>query len=217
MLIEKIQEKLSDQIVAIDAHSDMLTLEIAADKLLAVAEQLKTDPDFAFEQLSDLCGVDYLDYGKEEWRTHSTTATGFSRGVDAEDIVAIKWEKPRFAVVYHLLSLVHNTRIRLRVFVDIDGMSVPSVIPVWNCADWFEREAFDLFGIVFDGHPDLRRILTDYGFVGHPFRKDFPLVGKVEMRYDAKAGKCVYGPVSIQPRVLVPKVIREDARYAESE
>ena len=128
----------------------------------------------------------------------------------------IPWDKPRFGVVYHLLSVAKNHRMRLKVYLGGEPM-LPSVMNVWASANWFEREAFDLFGIVFDGHPDLRRLLTDYGFVGHPFRKDFPLIGEVEMRYDAAQQRCIYEPVSITPRVLVPKVIRDDNRYSVSE
>ena len=147
--------------------------------------------------------------------------TGFSRGTlrgappPAEDAEQAKYRPPaRFAVAYHLLSLTHNHRLRLKVFCDNDERPiVDSVYAIWNSADWFEREAFDLYGILFRGHPDLRRLLTDYGFIGHPFRKDFPLIGNVEMRYDPAKGRVVYEPVSIAPRTLVPKVIRDDARY----
>ena len=138
----------------------------------------------------DVCGVDYLDYGRE-------SATGPRKG-------------PRFAAVYHLLSLRHNRRLCLRAYLDDESPMIASVTGIWNSANWYEREAFDLFGIVFEGHPDLRRILTDYGFIGHPFRKDFPLIGHVEMRYDAEKQRVIYEPVSIEPRVLVPRVIREE-------
>ena len=212
-LLEKITAKLGGKYSELVPTHDMPTLEISADNLLALCEVLKNDADFSFEQLIDLCGVDYSKYGLDEWRTESTTNTGFSRAKDPEVLREKNWGKPRFAVVYHFLSLTHNHRIRLRAFVDENTMTIPSVLSIWDNADWYEREAFDLFGIIFAGHKDLRRILTDYGFVGHPFRKDFPLIGKVEMRYDAREGKCVYGPVSIQPRVLVPKVIRDDSRY----
>ncbi len=173
--------------------------------------------------LVDVCGVDYLDYGRDEWRTSSATASGFSRGVDrdtpafpgdADVDVAVYQPPARFAVVYHLLSITHRHRLRLKVFcADDDQPMVPSVIDIWASANWFEREAFDLYGILFTGHPDLRRILTDYGFIGHPFRKDFPLTGNVEMRYDPEKGRVVYQPVTIEPRTLVPKVIRVDNRY----
>jgi NADH-quinone oxidoreductase subunit C len=170
--------------------------------------------------LIDLCGVDYQSYGKDEWQTSSATGTGFSRGTlrgapAEQDVEQATYVPPaRFAVVYHLLSITHNHRLRLKVFCPDDARPiVDSVYDVWNAADWFEREAFDLFGILFRGHPDLRRLLTDYGFIGHPFRKDFPLIGNVEMRYDPAKGRVVYEPVSIVSRTLVPKVIRDDARY----
>ena len=178
---------------------------------------LRDEAAFEFKLLLDICGVDYLDYGLSHWRTESTTATGFSRAVDvSEDAERVyTWDKPRFGVVYHLLSLSHNCRARLKVFLPEADLQLPSVIDIWPAANWYEREAYDLFGIVFNGHPDLRRLLTDYGFKGHPFRKDFPLVGEVELRYDAKQARCVYEPVSIQPRVVVPKVIRNDNRYMQ--
>jgi NADH-quinone oxidoreductase subunit C len=165
----------------------------------------------------DLCGVDYLGYGDDEWTTEGATGTGFSRGVERKPVILDEsdaFEPRRFAVVYHLLSLRNNWRLRLRTFVGSSNPPiVASVVDVWNGANWFEREAFDLYGILFDGHPDLRRILTDYGFIGHPFRKDFPLSGNVEVRYDADKGRVAYQPVSIEPRTLVPKVIRDDNRY----
>jgi NADH-quinone oxidoreductase subunit C len=174
--------------------------------------------DFQFAVLVDVCGVDYLQYGLAEWETDSATATGFERGVQIgalQSMVSsparkVAWggHPSRFAVVYHLLSVVHNHRLRIKVFLDAAHPVVPSVVGIWPSANWFEREAFDLFGIRFEHHPDLRRILTDYGFMGHPFRKDFPLIGQVEARYDAHAKQVVYDPVSIQPRVLEPKVIR---------
>lgn len=212
MLTDQLQQHLGgvfDQLLI----PDMVTLELPANRLLEVAYVLRDQDAFRFEQLLDVCGVDYLDYGKSEWATNETTTTGFSRGVERDDKLEIKpWDKPRYAVVYHLLSVTHNHYLRLRVFLQPEPL-IPSVIDVWPSANWYEREAYDLFGIVFDGHPDLRRLLTDYGFKGHPFRKDFPLIGEVELRYDAKQQRCIYEPVSIQPRVLVPKVIREDNRY----
>jgi NADH-quinone oxidoreductase subunit C len=167
-----------------------LTLEVRPDDVVRVCQALRDERVFGFEQLIDLCGVDYLGYGRE-----------------SEQPVA---PRPRFAVVYHLLSVAHNQRLRVRTFLDEDFPVVGSVVDIWASANWFEREAFDLFGIVFEGHPDLRRILTDYGFIGHPFRKDFPLIGEVEMRYDPDKQRVVYEPVSIEPRVLVPRVIREE-------
>ena len=188
------------------AHGE-LTLIVRPDDLLAVATLLKDC--FRFEQLMDVCGVDYKDYGVSDWQTHPT---GFSRGIDegVEHVRAA--HSARFSVVYHLLSQTNNQRLRLIVYIE-DGAAVPSVCDIWASANWFERETFDLFGIPFTDHPDLRRILTDYGFVGHPFRKDFPLSGHVEMRYDAAQQRVVYEPVDIKPRTLVPKVIRQDNRY----
>ena len=189
-----------------------VTLVVPAPQLLTVCQRLRDHEDFRFEQLIDVCGVDYAAYGKAEWETEGASSTGFGRGVDrAPDLVLD--DPQRFAVVYHLLSLAYNRRLRLRVYAGGVAPMVDSVIGVWAAANWFEREAFDLFGILFNGHPDLRRILTDYGFVGHPFRKDFPVSGQVEMRYDPTLGRVVYEPVSIEPRTLVPKVIREDSRY----
>lgn len=192
---------------------DELTLELPVEALLEFCQRLRTESAWQFDQLIDVCGVDYADYGLVEWSTEQSTDAGFSRACERRADSHVKWHKPRFAVVYHLLSTVNNQRLRLRVFPDQSSLQLPSVIGVWPGANWFEREAFDLFGFVFEGHPDLRRILTDYGFIGHPFRKDFPLSGHVEMRYDAKLGRCVYEPVDIQPRTTVPKVIRQDSRY----
>lgn len=192
-----------------------LTVEVKSAHLLELCRELHDSPDFAFNLLVDVCGVDYLHYGFDDWQTQSATFTGFSRGVTAMHSVEPK--KPnRFAVVYHLLSLDLNHRVRLRVNIpNGSDLLVDSVMSIWPAANWYEREAFDLFGIMFRGHPDLRRILTDYGFAGHPFRKDFPLIGKVEVRYDAKLKRVIYDPVSIEPRILEPKVIRHDNRYAE--
>ncbi|TAK77761.1 MAG: NADH-quinone oxidoreductase subunit C [Gammaproteobacteria bacterium] len=190
------------------------TLIVKPEHLLDLCRVLHSDPDFDFKMLVDVCGIDYLHYGLDDWQTESTTTTGFSRGV-TEKLHRDAPAKPsRFAVVYHLLSLTHNQRIRLRVHLPDDApLIVDSVMSIWPSANWFEREAFDLFGILFRGHPDLRRILTDYGFVGHPFRKDFPLIGHVEARYDATLKRVIYEPVSITARVLEPKVIRHDHRY----
>lgn len=195
------------------AH-DELTLELPRTNLRKVCLELRDHADLYFDGLMDICGVDYLNYGISEWETTGATASGFERAVDkSRQKRVIEWNKPRFAVVYHLLSMKHNHRVRLRVFLDDNPLMIDTVVDIWPCADWFEREAFDLYGIVFEGHPDLRRILTDYGFIGHPFRKDFPLSGEVEVRYDAATQSVIYEPVDIEPRVLVPKVIREDNRY----
>ena len=188
-----------------------VTVVVDADRLTATMRSLRDLPEFRFETLIDICGVDYSAYG----------AT--SRGLAYSSSDATPAEPPkrlhggRFAVVYHLLSITHNHRLRVRAFAPDDDFPVlPSVIDVWPSANWYEREAFDFYGVMFTGHPDLRRILTDYGFVGHPFRKDFPLSGNVEMRYDPEQGRVIYQPVTIEPREVVPRIIREDS-YAESE
>lgn len=214
-LLTQIQSHFSDGIVTSKIALDELTLEIEAAKLLTICRELRDAPDFDFKCLIDVCGVDYLHYGQDDWQTDSATETGFGRGVLPEMEQENAPKANRFAVVYHLLSLTKNQRLRLRVNIPNEQeLMVDSVMDIWPSANWYEREVFDLFGIIFRGHPDLRRILTDYGFVGHPFRKDFPLIGKVEARYDA-AQKCVvYEPVSIEARVLEPKVIRRDHRYA---
>lgn len=200
-----------------------LTLTVPADRLLPTMQSLRDEPSLAFEQLMDLAAVDYLHYGLDEWAAEESTAMGFSRGVESRSTGRLKFgdkgeirdlPHPRFAVVYHLLSLCHNRRLRVKAYApDNDMPVVASVMGVWESADWFEREAFDLYGVLFEGHPDLRRILTDYGFIGHPFRKDFPLIGNVEMRYDPEKKRVIYQPVTIEPRVLVPKVVRHDNRY----
>lgn len=192
-----------------------LTLVVVPQSLHALALALRDDPRFRFEQLIDVCGVDYLRYGQADWQTQSATESGFSRGVEDQLESDASPFNYRFAVVYHLLSLTHNQRIRLRVPVREANaqLMIDSVNDIWPAANWFEREAFDLYGILFRNHPDLRRILTDYGFSGHPFRKDFPLIGEVEVRYDATLKRVVNEKVSITERVLEPKVIRHDHRY----
>ncbi len=201
----KLQEKFAERDVRFMAFKDELTLEIARADLLAICHDLR---DAGFDMLVDVCGVDYLHYGLSEWQTTAATGKGFERAVDRDALANAPMRPQRFAIVWHLLSIKNNQRVRLRVFLEEDDLHVPSVTAVWPAANWFEREAFDLFGVVFDGHADLRRILTDYGFVGFPFRKDFPISGRVEMRYDAKTRRIVQQPVSIAPRVLEPKVIR---------
>ena len=222
-LAEQLQQRFGESLLAnVDAVGEV-TIELSPDALLEVATALRDEADFAFEMLMDVCGVDYANYGKDEWATEETSSSGFSRGVEAatagrlqavtEDLVVEKPRQPkRFAAVYQLLSISKNRRLRLKVFAPDDDLPViPSVITIWSSANWFEREAFDLYGILFEGHPDLRRLLTDYGFIGHPFRKDFPLSGNVEVIYDSEKKRVVYQPVSIEPRVLVPKVIRSEA------
>ncbi len=212
-------------VLKVDVDNDELSLEVEADKLVEVATALRDNAATTFEQLIDVCGIDYLAYGQDEWETGGS---GFSRGVSGgtsvgrmsfgDESPAFESDKPRFAVAYQLLSIKHNARARLKVYAKDDEFPVvPSLTSVWSSAEWAEREAFDLFGIHFDGHTDLRRLLTDYGFVGHPFRKDFPLVGNVEMRYDPKRKRVIYEPVTIEPRVLVPRVIRKTTRRVSAE
>lgn len=206
------QSNLGFQVQAEEAY-DELTLVCSAEHLKALMLFLKTNQDCQFDTLIDLCAVDYLHYGHYDWETSSATEDGFCRGVENQSQPIVQLDTPRFAVVYHLLSTRLNQRCRVKVFISEEKLSVPTVIDVWKAANWFEREAYDLYGVLFEGHPDLRRLLTDYGFIGHPFRKDFPLSGRVEMRYDATLKRVIYEPVSIEPRILVPKVIREDNRY----
>ena len=208
-----------DKVNFIESSYNEIIFEIQSEDLIEVAKELKTNENMMFEQLTDLCGVDYLTYGVDEWTTKSATSSGFSRGVTRQSVIlddADTFDDKRFAVIYNLLSIKHNSRIRLRVYTgDKNPPIIPSVASIWSSANWLERETFDLYGILFEGHPDLRRILTDYGFVGHPFRKDFPLSGNVEIHYDEKKEKIVYKPVSIEPRTLVPRVIRQDNRYSD--
>jgi NADH-quinone oxidoreductase subunit C len=186
-LKDAIVEVLGEKVKKASVSLDELTVEVAAQDYLAAMQILRDAPTCRFEQLIDLCGMDYSSFGDGHW------------------------EGPRYAVVVHLLSVSLNQRVRVRVFCPDDDLPlVDSVAAIWNSANWYEREAFDLFGIVFDGHSDLRRILTDYGFIGHPFRKDFPLSGHVEMRYDADRSRVVYEPVTIEPREITPRIIRED-------
>jgi len=208
----KIEARLPGKVSRIASTCGELTYEVASADLLAVCNALRDDVTLKFEQLIDVTGVDYFTYGQTEWSTDESTSRGFSRGVDREEKSGAA--DKRFAVVYHLLSIAHNIRVRLRTFCEPgEPPLIDSVCEVWASANWFEREVFDLFGVLFRGHPDLRRILTDYGFIGHPFRKDFPLSGNVEVRYDSEKGRVVYEPVSIEPRTLVPRVIRDDNRY----
>lgn len=192
-LADSIKAVLAARVRNIEAANGELTLVVAAADLPAALLELRDHELLRFAQLTDLCGIDYRDHAEPDRHT------------------------ARFAVVYHLLSLEHNHRLRVRAYCEDDGFPVmASVVDVWPAANWFEREAFDLFGIVFTGHPDLRRLLTDYGFVGHPFRKDFPLSGNVEMRYDPDQQRVIYQPVTIEPREIVPRVVRED-RYGDVE
>ena len=196
-LLPCLQNALADKLVSATQQLGELTIVVGQAGMLEVMTTLRDYADLGFEQLIDLCGVDYSAYGGD---------------ADADT----DWQGKRFAAVYHLLSIRHNRRLRVRVFAEDDEFPLlESVIGVWPGANWYEREAFDLYGIVFTGHPDLRRILTDYGFIGNPFRKDFPLTGNVEMRYDPEQKRVIYQPVSIEPREITPRVIREE-HYGDS-
>lgn len=192
--------------ISLSSSVGEITAIVKPDDVLDICKVLKFDKSLAFNQLIDLCAVDYSQFGMGEWDTNDSTSSGYSRAKSHLN-TRIRVDN-RFAVVYHLQSLNHNWRLRLKCFLPNDDEKITSICEVWPSANWYEREAFDLFGVFFEGHPDLRRILTDYGFVGHPFRKDFPLVGHVEMRYDAEQGRCVYDKVEINNRVVIPKVIR---------
>lgn len=199
---ESLQEVFAAKVVTLENRLDELTLVVAAADMKSVLTRLRDDAKFAFDQLVDVCGIDYSTYGSEL----SDAGVYFS----ADDAAANPF-KQRFAAVYHLLSVKNNARVRVRVFADDDASpALDSVVEIWPSANWFEREAFDLYGIVFLGHTDLRRILTDYGFVGNPFRKDFPLSGHVEMHYDAEQKRVVYSPVTVEPREITPRAIREE-------
>lgn len=217
-LAARIDARFGERVSRVASTCGEVTYELDKEDLVDIATALRDEPDFAVEQLIDVCGVDYLTYGQVEWKTNSASESGFSRGVERGPVIldeSDRFDARRFAVVYHLMSVRHNARLRLRIFAgESNPPIVPSVATVWGAANWFEREAFDLFGILFEGHPDLRRIMTDYGFIGHPFRKDFPLIGNVEVTYDADKGRVGYQPVSIEERTLVPRVIRDDNRYA---
>ena len=218
---DRLRARFADAVITVAGIREEVTLEVPSASWHEVCRALRDE--FGFEQAVDVCGVDYLGYGSAEWDTSDVSSEGFSRGVEGFGPGRFDWEQRprgagperRFAVVLHLLSYQHNQRLRVRCFAPNDDLpTVASVTDLWPGANWFEREAFDLYGIVFEGHPDLRRILTDYGFVGHPFRKDFPLIGNVEVRYDEEKKRVVYEPVtSVEPRVGVPRVIRDDARY----
>jgi len=212
-LAGRIEAVLGTRVRRCPSPSVELAIEVESSQLLEVAGILRDEPQLRFEMLMDLAGVDYLDYGRTEWCTEGATTSGFSRGVNRRAPHTLAGDK-RFAVVSQLLSITHNQRLRMRVWCEeLEDPVVDSLTGIWASAEWYEREAFDLFGILFRGHPDLRRILTDYGFIGNPFRKDFPLSGNLEVRYDPQLKRVVYEPVSIEPRTLVPRVIRHDNRY----
>ena len=225
---ERLKARLQDRLVSVREALGETTVELTPDSWADAARILRDDPEFGFEQLIDLCGVDFLGYGTDEWETVDVSDEGFSRGVEGTAGPGrFSWEnrprgngpERRFAVVVHLMSVRNNRRLRIRCFAADNSLPVvASLTDIWPGLNWFEREAFDLYGVIFEGHPDLRRILTDYGFVGHPFRKDFPLIGNVEVRYDEEKKRVVYEPVtSVEPRVGVPRVIRDDARFQTAE
>jgi len=201
VLQDYLVKSLDRKMVSIEQRLGELTLVLPAAGMLETMTRLRDDAELRFEQLIDLCGMDYSTYGSDVSEGGVYLKSDF-----ATDVFPF-----RFAVVYHLLSLTHNVRLRVRVFAEDDGLPMlDSVANIWSCANWYEREAFDLYGIVFTGHPDLRRLLTDYGFVGNPFRKDFPLSGHVEMRYDPEQLRVIYQPVTVEPREVTPRIIREE-------
>jgi NADH-quinone oxidoreductase subunit C len=235
-LIADLKAALGDRLAGVTEAAGEITIVVEPDNLLSACAALRDAPDLRFSQLTDLCGVDYSAYSgalpgslqdslqdstirEPEERPQGTGAAASSAGTSGQAFVPPADVRPRrrYAAVYHLLSITRNLRLRLRTFAADDEFPViASVTGIWPSADWYEREAFDLLGIVFEGHPDLRRILTDYGFVGHPFRKDFPLSGNVEMRYDPDQQRVIYQPVTIEPREVVPRTIREE-NYADTE
>ena len=236
-LVAELQARFGEAAVELAQARGEVTLVVPPADYLAACVALRDE--FGFDTFVDVCGVDYMGYGEDEWDTDGVSAEGFSRGVEGKGPGRFAWgEQPshqvpqpgtdapdadlqgrRYASVLHLLYDPAQLRLRVRCLAADNSLPVvPSVTGVWAGANWFEREAFDLFGIIYDGHPDLRRILTDYGFIGHPFRKDFPLIGNVEVRYDQEKQRVVYEPVtSVEPRVLVPRVVRDDARFATAQ
>lgn len=221
-LADELISCFGERIKVNEPDTGMVSIQVPVDQWVDVAQTLRDEPQFAFSQLSDLCGVDYLSYGQTEWETTDASHEGFSRGVEGLGPGRFDWQsrpeaadiEQRFAVVVHLISVTQNMRLRMTTFAADEGLPVvPTLVETWSSANWYERETFDMFGIIFEGHPDLRRLLSDYGFTGHPFRKDFPLIGNVTVRYDEEKARVVYEPVEIEPRVLVPRVIRADSRY----
>ncbi len=221
-LADELISCFGERIKVTEPKTGMVSIQVPVDQWIDVAQTLRDDPHFAFTQLTDLCGIDYLGFGQSEWDTNDASHDGYSRGVEGLGPGRFDWQnrpesedmEQRFAVVVHLLSVTQNMRLRMTTFAADEGLPVvPSLIEIWASCNWYERETFDMFGVIFEGHPDLRRILCDYGFTGHPFRKDFPLIGNVTVRYDEEKRRVVYEPVEIEPRVLVPRVIREDSRY----
>ena len=222
-LSSELQRVFDASLLSVETKYEEITIQVSSENLQEVLARLQRESSLKFDQLVDLAGIDYLEFGTDEWNTESASSSGFSRGVEKASFGRFTFDdakkgghmdSPRYAVIYHLLSVNNNQRLRVKVYCDDNDLPIlPSVTNLWTCANWYEREAFDLYGIVFEGHPDLRRILTDYGFTGHPFRKDFPLVGNVEVRYDPDQKRVIYQPVTIEPRINVPKVIRDDHRF----
>ena len=211
-LADRVRERFQGQIAGCDVAYGELTVTVPKASLRKVCRALRDEADFGFDQLMDLCGLDYLTYGRAEIESRE-----FALASPAEEQRTPEEKPGRFGVAYQLLSVRNNHRLRIRTWAEGEPPMVDSVVDLWASANWYEREAFDLYGIVFEGHPDLRRILTDYGFIGHPFRKDFPLQGNVEMRYDPEKGRVVYEPVEFERRMLVPKIIRHDHRHEHPE
>jgi NADH-quinone oxidoreductase subunit C len=218
-LVAALKTALSDRLIGLKTARGEVTIIVAPQNLLSVATALRDTPELRFEQLMDVCGLDYSTYrmpgadGERATHTREELVREASEKAENTELPILG----RFAAAYHLLSITHNWRVRMRVFAEDDQLPVlDSVVGIWPAANWFEREAFDLFGIVFSGHPDLRRILTDYGFIGNPFRKDFPISGNVEMRYDPDQQRVIYQPVTIEPREITPRIVREE-HYGDSE
>lgn len=215
-LLSNLKEIMQDKLIHIDNCLDEITIIVASTDILDVCENLVEKP-FSFDMLIDICAVDYLHYGLYDWETTDATSKGFARGIErvAETNDFLREHVTRFAMVYHLLSLDKCQRIRVKTFLSEEEQKIDSITSIWENANWYEREAFDLFGIVFNKHPNLTRILTDYDFTDHPFRKDFPLSGRTEIRYDSASKKIVYEPVDLDNREIIPKVFREDTRYLD--
>lgn len=212
----ELSDKVTDTLAEVEAVEATvaygeLTIEVSKDNLLQICQILRDNQELAFDTIIDICGVDYSTYGVAGDGSANSAEIGLK---DKNKSKSSKDCKSRYASVYHLLSVKNNHRIRVRTWLDDDFPMVDSVVSVWSGANWFERESFDLVGILYSGHPDLRRILTDYGFIGHPLRKDFPVVGQVEMRYDANKQRVIYEPVTMEERVNIPRIIRDDNRYA---
>lgn len=214
LLYDNLVQHLDHLIVAANTDYDEVTITIDHSNIVQVCQQLIIAP-FNFNVLIDLCAVDYLHYGKYDWETTGVSSSGFARGINrvayADNNVGLHHN--RFAVVYHLLSTIDNVRLRIKIVLPDDNLTVDSVIDIWESANWYEREAFDLFGIRFNNHPDLRRILTDYNFTEHPLRKDFPVSGHTEIRYDSSSKSIVYEEVTVDNKEISPKVFRNDTRY----